>query len=110
MAWLGMGLFLGGHGRIFLGLRRSRPLTALLGSAAFIVGILAATAACVWPVMLRSTLNPAWSLDAFNASAGEHGLRVGLAWWLPAFVIVLGYFAMLFRINRGKVGLGGEGY
>ena len=107
LAWAGVALFLGGLGMVFSALRRGRALMAFLGSGAFILGILAATAACVWPVMLRSTLDPAFSLDAFNASAGAYGLKSGLKWWLVGFPLALGYFAVLFRLHRGKVGAGG---
>ena len=112
LAWVGLGLFLGGLAVVFAGLRRERFLLAFLGSGAFIIGILAATAASVWPVMLRSTLDPAWSLTALNASSSAHGLRVGLAWWAVGFPIALGYFACLFWLHRGKVEAPeeGEGY
>jgi cytochrome d ubiquinol oxidase subunit II len=109
LAWIGLGLFLAGLGAVGTGLRLERPLLAFLGSGAFILGILAATAACVWPVMLRSTLNPAWSLTALNASASPAGLKAGLGWWLVGFPIVLGYFAVLFRIHRGKAQAPAEG-
>jgi cytochrome d ubiquinol oxidase subunit II len=82
---------------------------AFLGSGAFILGILAATAACVYPVMLKSTLNPEYSLTAFNSLAGRTGLNAAMGWWFIAFVIVLGYYTYLFRVHRGKVKAAGEG-
>jgi cytochrome d ubiquinol oxidase subunit II len=100
---VGLALFLAGLCTVFLGLRMGKPLLAFLGSGAFIIGILAATAACVWPVMLKSTLDPAYSLTALNASVEPHGLRAGLGWWILGFPIALGYFAFLFRAYRGKV-------
>jgi cytochrome d ubiquinol oxidase subunit II len=109
LAWVGLTLFLGGLATVFAALRQGRFLLAFLGSGAFIIGILAATAASVWPVMLRSTLDPAWSLTAQNASASAHGLRVGLAWWVVGFPLALVYFAVLFRLHRGKVVAPGEG-
>ena len=108
-AWAALALFLAGLGLVAAGLRSGRSLLAFLGSCAFIAGLLAATAACLWPVLLRSTLDPAFNLDAHNASAGAYGLRSGLWWWLLGFPIVLGYFAMLFRLHRGKVAVTGEG-
>jgi cytochrome d ubiquinol oxidase subunit II len=109
LAWVGLALFLGGLGAVLAGLLSGRYLLAFLGSGGFIIGILAATAACVWPVMLPSTLDPAASLTAYNASAGAHGLRAGLGWWIVGFPIALGYFACLFRQHRGKVSAPEEG-
>ena len=112
LAWVGLALFLGGLGAVFTGLRGGRPLFAFLGSGAFIIGILAATAGCVWPVMLPSTLDPHASLTAYNASAGATSLRAGMGWWFIGFPIALVYFGYLFRIHRGKVRAPeeGEGY
>ena len=109
LAWVGLALFLGGLAVVMAGLRLGRFLLAFLGSGAFILGILAATAACVWPVMLRSTVDPAWNLTALNASAGLGGLRAGLRWWVVGFPLVLGYFAYLFHLHRGKVVAPAEG-
>ncbi len=109
LAWLGTFIYVGGLAAVLLGLRTKRYLVAFLGSSAFILGILATSAASVWPVMLRSTLNPDWSLTAHNASVAASGLRKGFAWWIIGFPIVLGYFAMLFRLFRGKARAAAEG-
>ena len=109
LAWLASLIFLGGLAVVFIGSKQDKPLLAFLGSSAFILGILAASAACVYPVMLKSTLEPAFSLTAQNASVGVHGLRVGLAWWLLGFPIAVGYLAFLFRFHRGKVKAAAEG-
>jgi cytochrome d ubiquinol oxidase subunit II len=112
LAWVGLALFLGGLAVVFAGLKGERYLTAFLGSGAFIIGILAATAACVWPVMLPSTLDPGFSLTAHNVSSGAGSLRAGMVWWFIGFPIVLGYFSCLFWLHRGKVSAPeeGEGY
>jgi cytochrome d ubiquinol oxidase subunit II len=112
LAWLGLAIFLLGLVTIFLGQLRGRPGIAFLGSGAFILGLLAATAASVFPVMLKSTLDPSWSLTAYNSAAGEHGLYTGLAWWLLGFPVAVGYVIFLFRLHRGKVKAApeGEGY
>lgn len=109
LAWLFFVVYLAGLATVFYGLTKGRFLLAFLGSGAFILGILATTAACVWPVMLKSTLNPGWSLTAQNASVGTHGLQAGLVWWLIGFPIAVGYVAMLFKIHRGKVKAAAEG-
>lgn len=109
LAWIATLLFLAGLALVFVGTRQDRALAAFLGSGAFILGLLAASAACVYPVMLRSTVDPAFSLTALNASVGAHGLRAGLVWWLIGFPIAIGYFAFLFRFHRGKVKAAAEG-
>ncbi|HZU53200.1 MAG TPA: cytochrome d ubiquinol oxidase subunit II [Holophagaceae bacterium] len=109
---LALGFALAGLGAIFFGLRRERHLLAFLGSSAFLLGLLAATAACLFPVMLRSTVDLAYSLTALNASADPHGLATALKWWFLGFPLALGYLALIFRLHRGKAkaAADGEGY
>ena len=109
LAWLFFVVYLAGLATVFYGITQQRYLLAFLGSGAFILGILATTAACVWPVMLKSTYGPGLSLTAQNTSVGAYGLRVGLVWWLIGFPIVIGYFTLLFKIHRGKVKAAAEG-
>lgn len=109
LAWLATAIYGFGIATVIYGLRSGKHLLAFLGSGAFILGILAATAASVWPVMLRSTLSPEWSLTAANTAVAASGLKKGLVWWLIGFPIVLGYFAMLFRLFRGKAQAAAEG-
>ena len=112
LAGLGVAVFLFGLATLFWGQLRGRFGLAFLGSAAFILGLLAATAACVFPVMLKSTLDPAYSLTALNAAVGPQGLRTGLVWWVVGFPIAVTYFVVLFRLHRGKVkpAADGDGY
>jgi cytochrome bd ubiquinol oxidase subunit II len=106
---LGLAIVLTGLVSVFWGQLRGRHLIAFLGSAAFILGLLVATAACMFPVMLRSTLDPAWSLTAINAATGKEGLRAGVAWWLLGFPIAVGYAVLLLHLHRGKVKAAGDG-
>jgi len=112
LAWLGLALFIAGIGIVFFAQPRGRDLLAFLGSSTFIVGILAATAACVFPVMLRSTLDPAHSLTAYNASSSNQGLTAAAKWWFLGIPLVIGYFIVVHRLHRGKVAAldEGEGY
>jgi cytochrome d ubiquinol oxidase subunit II len=103
LAWPGVAVFLFGLATLFWGQLRGRFGLAFLGSAAFILGLLAATAACVFPVMLKSILDPAWSLTAYNSAADQDALRTGTKWWFLGFPIAVGYAVFLFRIHRGKV-------
>jgi cytochrome bd ubiquinol oxidase subunit II len=83
--------------------RRGAERTAFLASAAFLAGILGATASGLYPVLLPSAIDPRFNLDARNAATGAHGLAVGLVWWTIAILLAIGYFAYLFRSLRGKI-------
>ncbi|MGD0835298.1 MAG: cytochrome d ubiquinol oxidase subunit II [Polyangia bacterium] len=109
LAWLGIALFLLGLAVMLWGQLRRHFAAAFAGSAAFIVGILAATAGSVFPVMLRSTLHPSFSLTAYNSAVGHPGLVAGAKWWLASFPLALGYLVLLFYLHRGKVKAADEG-
>ncbi len=72
--------------------------------------MLGITAAEMFPVILPSTIDPAFTLNVFNAAAGREGLLVGLVWWIPAIALAIGYFVYLFRSFRGKVTLDTAGH
>lgn len=109
LAWACTLLFLAGLSASFAARRRGNDLVAFLGSSAFLLGILAATAASVYPVWLRSTVDPAFSLTAQNAASSDHALRVGLWWWPAGLLLAIGYFTLLFRIHRGRAQAAAEG-
>ena len=92
--------------------RGERAGRAFAGSCAFLAGILAATAAGMWPVMLRATGDPAVAITAHAAATSPAGLRAALGWWVFAFPLAIGYLAILFRVHRGKAvaAADGEGY
>jgi cytochrome d ubiquinol oxidase subunit II len=111
LAWLATAVFIGGFVAASIAHRRGNDLVAFIGTGAFVLGLLAATAACVFPVMLRSAGDAALSLTAFNASSGPSSLAAGLWWWPVGFVIAVGYVALLFRAHRAKVRTpAGSGY
>ena len=112
LAWLSALLAVGGLLAVRLGLRGNRPLLAFLGSSAFVAGMLAATAACVFPVMLRAIGDDSLSLSAYNASVPATSLRTALGWWVIGAPLAVAYFVVLFRLHRGKVvaAQGRDGY
>ena len=97
---------------VFRGLSRGSDLVAFLGSCAFLAGLSAATAACVFPVMLRATPDVLLSLTARNSGGDPAGLRTALGWFAVGFPLALLYFAVVFRLHRGKAvaAAEGEGY
>ena len=76
---------------------------AFLLSACFIGALLAATVGTLYPVLLRSTVESRFTLDAFNSSSPRATLVIGLVFWIPAMVLAIGYFTYLYRSVRGKV-------
>jgi hypothetical protein len=91
-----------------LGLVRGRPGMGFVGSAGTLFTLLGTGAAARWPVLLRSSLAPSLSIDAFNAATTHHGLRVALSWTLVGLPLACGYFLLLARLFRGKVRLEGH--
>lgn len=83
--------------------RRGHDRVAFFASAALLAGLLLATAAALYPVLLRSTVDPAFDVTAATAATGRRGLTLGLCWWIPALVLAVAYFAYLFRSFSGKV-------
>jgi cytochrome d ubiquinol oxidase subunit II len=111
LAWLLLALALAGLATALRGLIRGRDLATFLGSCAFLAGLGTATAACLFPAMLRVTGGAGAPLTAYNAAGDPHGLRIALSWFLVGFPLAIGYFVMLFRLHRGKaVAADGEGY
>jgi cytochrome d ubiquinol oxidase subunit II len=85
------------------GLLRARPGTAFIGSSGTLFTLLGTAAAARWPVLLRSNVNPLYSLDAYAAATSNHGLRVALTWTLIGLPMACAYFVLLARLFRGKV-------
>jgi cytochrome d ubiquinol oxidase subunit II len=108
LAWAATALFLAGLGGTLLARRAGRDLAAFVASCAFLFGLLAATAAVLYPTMLRAaTVAP--SLTAQNAAAAPHSLRVALLWWPVGLLLAIGYYVVLFRLHRGKAQAAAEG-
>lgn len=104
--WLG--LIAAGMGTIgvFTGLRQSDSSRALVASSVLIAGLMIAGSAGAFPLVLRSTLAPEYSVSAYHAAAGANGLAVALVWWPIAVIFSVGYFLFSFRyFYRGKVQL-----
>jgi cytochrome d ubiquinol oxidase subunit II len=89
---------------ILRSLARRAELLAFLASCAFVASLLLMTAGSLYPVMLASTVDPSFDLDAQTASSGPHGLTLGLAWWVPAIALAVFYTVTVYRSMRGKVG------
>jgi cytochrome d ubiquinol oxidase subunit II len=102
-AWLGLAGVFGGLLAVFFGLAKKRGPFLLAGSALFIAGLMVAGAAGAFPIMLHSTLDPQYSLSAYQNAAAGHGLAIALVWWPVAMLMSIGYFIFIFRYYSGKV-------
>lgn len=83
---------------------------AFLASCAYILGMLTSAAFGLFPYVLPSNTNPSLGLTVHNTAAAPYGLKVGLAWWIPGILLVLGYFIFTYRHFAGKVRMDEEGY
>ncbi len=112
LAMLLAALALAGLAVVFLGLSRERDLSTFLGSSAFLAGLSTATAACVFPIMLRAIPDPALSMTAFNSGGDPAGLKTAVRWLFVGLPLALFYFAVVFRIHggRARAAAEGEGY
>lgn len=108
LAWVFTIVFVAGLLSTAVSRRAGRDLAAFLGSVVFLLGALAATAASIFPAMLRAAGDPARSLTSVNASASPASLAAGLWWWPVGAVIAVGYFVLLFRLHRGKAQVADE--
>lgn len=82
-------------------LSRDRARAAFLASCSFIACFLVATAAALFPTILRSTVDPAYSMDTSSATSSDT-LTIGFALWLVGISLVVAYFTYLFRSLRGS--------
>ena len=112
LAWLFAAPAAAGLIVVFAGLARGRELPAFLGSCAFLAGLSIATAACVFPTMLRASGGDALSLTADNSGGDPRGLSTALGWFSLGLPLVAAYFVIVYRLHRGKAAAAadGEGY
>jgi cytochrome bd ubiquinol oxidase subunit II len=87
---------------VFWSIAKRRELLAFASSAIFILSLLTATAAGMYPNMLISTVDPNFNVTALNAANTSYGLSVGLVWWIPTVGLAILYFANLYHTFRAK--------
>jgi len=88
---------------VLVGRKSGKDHLAFGGSCAVIIGLLAGAAAAMFPVMLHSTLDPAWSLTARGGAADATALGWALVWWPPALALSVAGAVIVSRRFRGRV-------
>ena len=84
--------------------RAGRDSQAFIASSAYLAGMLASAAFGLYPNVLPAR-NALHSLTIENAKAADHGLKIGLVWWVIGMALVTGYFVFTYRRFAGKVRL-----
>jgi cytochrome d ubiquinol oxidase subunit II len=90
--------------------RRGSEALALALSGAGILLVLASVAIGLYPNLLVSTIDPAYSLTTANASSADNTLQVLLVVAIIGNPFVLAYTAGVYYIFRGKVRLSPHSY
>jgi len=103
LSWLGIALAIAGTVVLVSSRRGTLDGRAFLGSCGLIAGVLAAAGAALFPVFLRSTLSPAFDLDALHQPRNSIAMKFALGWWPFAFMLAVSYFVNVFRANRARV-------
>jgi cytochrome d ubiquinol oxidase subunit II len=101
--WLGLAVTVVSIIALVSGLAGRRELRAFVGSNFLIVGLLAAGAAAIFPVMLHSTLAPENSLSAYAVASSPTTLLRASFWWPAGFALAVFYFIFISRRYAGKV-------
>jgi cytochrome d ubiquinol oxidase subunit II len=112
LAWLFAALAVAGFVLSRVATRRGRDGLAFGASSAFLVGLLAATASSLYPVLLRGVGDGSPELVATEASSPRAGLVVALRWFSVGLPLATAWFVLQFRLHRPKepVAPEGEGY
>lgn len=87
-----------------------RPFYAFLSSGASIASLTTLFGWGLYPNLVSSSLDPAWSLDIYDAASSHGTLRIMLGIALLGMPFVLSYTAIVYWVFRGKVKLGSFSY
>ena len=82
---------------------RQADRAAFLCSAAVIAGLLASTAAGLYPELLPSSVDASRSLTVANAAAPPGALLTALLWMIPAVVLLAVSQLLVYRVFAGRV-------
>ncbi len=87
-----------------------RPLYAFVSSCFTIVAFNFLFGLAIFPNLLVSTLDPAWSLDIYNAASSQKTLGIITFMTLLGMPFVIAYTSVVYWVFRGKVELGKFSY
>lgn len=88
----------------------NRALYAFISSCATIAAMTFFFGVALFPELVHSSLNPAWSLDAYNAASSQKTLAIMRNIAFMGIPFVLAYTTAIFWVFRGKVKIGHFSY
>jgi cytochrome d ubiquinol oxidase subunit II len=101
--WLFLVLVCAATSILVFGLAMRRELLAFIASNLLLGGLLAASAAAIFPVVLHSTLAAENSLTAYDVAAGPNSLALAVIWWPIGFALATAYFVFVSLRYAGRV-------
>jgi cytochrome d ubiquinol oxidase subunit II len=87
-----------------------RPLYAFISSSCSIAAFVFLFGVALYPDLLVSSLNPAWTLNIHNAASSEKTLQIMQIIAFVGMPFVLAYTTIIYWMFRGKVELGKFSY
>jgi cytochrome d ubiquinol oxidase subunit II len=108
--WLVVGLNILAVANIPRAIYKERPLYAFISSCATIAALTFFFGVALFPELVQSSLNPAWSLNVYNAASSQQTLAIMRNIAFIGVPFVLAYSAAIFWVFRGKVKIGHFSY
>lgn len=108
--WICAVIGLAGIVYVPLAIRQEKAFPAFLASSAAIAGLIGIALTSMFPNLLPSSLDLAYSLTAYNASSTPKTLMNMLIIALIGMPLVIAYTTIIYRIFKGKVVLTQDSY
>ncbi len=89
---------------------QNKPVYAFVSSSCTIAALAFLFGAALFPNLVVSSLNPAWSLTIYNAASSVKTLTIMRTIAFLGMPFVLAYTAIIYRVFRGKVSIGKFSY
>jgi NADH:ubiquinone reductase (H+-translocating) len=100
--WIGLFVIITSASTLISGLVTHHETRAFIGSNGLLMGVLAAGAAALFPIMLYSTLAPGNSLTAYAVASNASAFRYATVWWPVSFALAVLYYIFISRCYSGK--------
>ncbi|MGB0122923.1 MAG: cytochrome d ubiquinol oxidase subunit II [Silvibacterium sp.] len=92
-----------GLGMMLLFMLRENDARSFACSALYLAAMLLGAAFALYPVLMPSSVNPAYDITISKAIAGHYGLSFGLIWWGFGMALAAAYFVFVYWTFRGRL-------